>query len=307
MLFLKASCPNALTSDVVDLLRATPGAGAISCTTAVDDNVDIVQADIPEAAADALVAHLASLDGWENGEVTLTSVEDVERLHFANGEAITAEERVDIMRARQVRTMLRRLVRFDYEYALLMMTAALIATVGLIADLPIAIVGAMAFSPDLGRLNAIAFALLMRGRGLFWRGTVSLAAGMVVAIALSYVGTVILVFVGATDDALAGIPERLSDFVSVLDGFTIMVAIAAGIAAMIVFVADHGRAAVGVGVSITTIPAAAYVGIALASGAWTEAGNAGIVLVVNILCVVGGEVITGVILRKYLDLRRAHL
>ncbi len=136
MLFLKASCPNALTSDVVDLLRATPGAGAISCTTAVDDNVDIVQADIPEAAADALVAHLASLDGWENGEVTLTSVEDVERLHFANGEAITAEERVDTMRARQVRTMLRRLVRFDYEYALLMMTAALIATVGRIARSP---------------------------------------------------------------------------------------------------------------------------------------------------------------------------
>jgi uncharacterized membrane protein len=187
-----------------------------------------------------------------------------------------------------------------------MSMAALIATVGLMAGLPIAIVGAMAFSPDLGRLNAMAFALLMRGRGLFWRGTGSLAAGMVVVIALSYIGTVILVSVGATDDALSGIPDRLSDFVSVLDGFTIMAAIAAGVVAMVVFVADHGRAAVGVGVSITTIPAAAYVGIALASGAGTEAGNAGIVLAVNILCVVGAEVITGATLRKYLDLRSAH-
>jgi hypothetical protein len=40
----------------------------------------------------------------------------------------------------------------------------------------------------------------------------------------------------------------------------------AGIAAMVVFISDRGRAAVGVGVSITTIPAAAYAGIAFADG-----------------------------------------
>jgi len=84
-------------------------------------------------------------------------------------------------------------------------------------------------------------------------------------------------------------------------------AIAAGIAAMVVFIAERGNAAVGVGVSITTIPAAAYIGIALAERAWSDAGNAAIVLMVNIACVVGAEILTGIALRKYLNLRVVRL
>jgi uncharacterized hydrophobic protein (TIGR00271 family) len=199
--------------------------------------------------------------------------------------------------------MLRHRVRFDFQYAWLMMMAPLIAAIGLIADLPIAIVGAMAFSPDLGRLNAMAFALLIRDGRLFWHGTMSIAAGMTIAILLSAVGTAILVLVGATSEPLDGIPAQLRDFVTELDGFTIMIALAAGVAAMLVFVGDRGKSAVGVGVSITTIPAAAYVGIALSAGEWSETGNAATVLIVNIICVVAAEFATGFALRRRLGLR----
>ncbi|MGI9611230.1 MAG: DUF389 domain-containing protein, partial [Acidimicrobiia bacterium] len=57
------------------------------------------------------------------------------------------------------------------------------------------------------------------------------------------------------------------------------------------------------GVSITTIPAAAYVGIALAAGDFNEAGNAATVLVMNMVCVVAAEVITGFALSSHLHLR----
>ncbi len=130
---------------------------------------------------------------------------------------------------------------------------------------------------------------------------------MVVAIILATVGTLLLKAANVTNDPLGEIPERLRDFVSVLDGFTIIVAIAAGVAAMVVFIAERGNAAVGVGVSITTIPAAAYIGIALAERAWSDVGNAAIVLMVNIACVVGAEVLTGIALRKYLNLRVVRL
>ena len=56
---------------------------------------------------------------------------------------------------------------------MMMMMAALIAAVGLIAGLPMAIVGAMAFSPDLGRLNVMGFAILFREVRLFLRGLVA--------------------------------------------------------------------------------------------------------------------------------------
>lgn len=220
-----------------------------------------------------------------------------------NGGPVTVAVSDDVLAVRQVRAMLRHRVRFDFQYAWLMMMAPLIAAIGLIADLPIAIVGAMAFSPDLGRLNAMAFALLIRDGRLFWHGTMSIAAGMTIAILLSAVGTAILVLVGATSEPLDGIPAQLRDFVTELDGFTIMIALAAGVAAMLVFVGDRGKSAVGVGVSITTIPAAAYVGIALSAGEWSETGNAATVLIVNIICVVAAEFATGFALRRRLGLR----
>ena len=309
MLLLKAVCPAALAGDIVKLLGETPGTTRISHSrgTEVEDGFDIVETEIPDAIVDRLIASFAELDGWDAGDVTLTTVGEGERFQFRDGQAVAIGDLEGGLGSQQVRMMLRHLVRVDYQYVLLMMMAALIATVGLIGDLPIAIVGAMAFSPDLGRLNAMGFAILIRDSRLLLRGSRSLAVGMVVAIFLATVGTLLLKAANVTNDPLGEIPERLRDFVSVLDGFTITVAIAAGIAAMVVFIAERGNAAVGVGVSITTIPAAAYIGIALAERAWSDAGNAAIVLMVNIACVVGAEVLTGIALRKYLNLRVVRL
>ena len=267
----------------------------------------MIETEIPDTTVDRLIASLAALDGWDEGDVTLTTVGEGERFQFGNGQAIAIGSSEGGPGSQQIRMMLRHLVRVDYQYVLLMMMAALIATVGLIAILPIAIIGAMAFSPDLGRLNAMGFAILIRDLRLLMRGSRSLAVGMLVAITLAAVGTILLKAVDATDDPLGGIPDQLISFVSVLDGFTIIVAIAAGIAAMVVFIAERGSAAVGVGVSITTIPAAAYIGIAIAERAWSDAGNAATVLIVNIACVVGAEVLTGLVLRKYLKLRVVNL
>lgn len=76
---------------------------------------------------------------------------------------------------------------------------------------------------------------------------------------------------------------------------------------MVVFISDRARAAVGVGVSITTIPAAAYAGLALADGQFGEAGDALVVLFVNIVSVVAAGVVTGLVLRKHLKHRADKL
>ncbi len=134
-----------------------------------------------------------------------------------------------------------------------------------------------------------------------------MAVGMFVAIVFAATAAVVSEATGATTDALQDIPDALRDFVSVLDGFTIMVALGAGVAAMLVFISERGTTAVGVGVSITTIPAAAYIGIALAAGVWSEARNGATVLIVNIVCVLGAELLTGIILRSHVHRRVKRL
>ena len=104
-------------------------------------------------------------------------------------------------------------------------------------------------------------------------------------------------------DPLGAIPDRLTDFVTIVDGVTITVALGAGVGAMVVFVSDRRTAAVGVGVSITTIPAAAYAGIAFADGNWSSGSDALVVLGVNIVCVIAAGVMTGLVLRRHLEHR----
>ena len=132
MLLLKAVCPAALADDVIKLLDETPGTGRISLSrgTEANDGLDIIETEVPDATVDQLIAGLASLDGWDAGDVTLTTVGEGERFQFADGQAIPMGDSEGGPGSQQVRMMLRHLVRVDYQYVLLMMMAALIATVG---------------------------------------------------------------------------------------------------------------------------------------------------------------------------------
>jgi uncharacterized membrane protein len=254
--------------------------------------------------ADGLIERIAALHGMDETEVSLTPSDEAEHYQFVDGRSVRVDETVESLGISVRSKTFQALVRVDYAYVLLMVSAAVVATAGMIGSVPIAIIGAMAFSPDLGRLNAMAFASIARERSMFLLAAGSLAAGLAVSIATAVVVTLALVFWGFPDP-LAAIPDRLVAFVSELDGVTITVALASGVAAMTVFITDKGRAAVGVGVSITTMPAAAYAGIALADKSWSSAVDGLTVLVVNVVCVVGASIATGLVLRRHLD-RRVH-
>jgi hypothetical protein len=83
MLLLKAVCPAALADDIVKLLGETLGTGRISHSrgTEAEHALDIVETEIPDAIVDRLIASFAELDGWDAGDVTLTTVGEGERFH----------------------------------------------------------------------------------------------------------------------------------------------------------------------------------------------------------------------------------
>ena len=86
-----------------------------------------------------------------------------------------------------------------------------------------------------------------------------------------------------TDSALSGL--------TTVNSATIGVALAAGIAGMLAFETRAG-AAVGVAISVTTIPAAAYLGVAAGVGELDKAWGALGVLAVNVLLLLVGGTVT---------------
>jgi uncharacterized membrane protein len=69
--------------------------------------------------------------------------------------------------------------------------------------------------------------------------------------------------------------------------FSVVVAILAGIVGVVSLTEARAGALIGVFISVTTIPAAADIGVSLAFASWHEAGGSSLQLLLNVILLVG--------------------
>ena len=166
------------------------------------------------------------------------------------------------------------------RYLALMCVAAVVAGLGVIESNAILIVGAMAVSPDLLPVCATCVGIVGRRWLLARRAFATLAVGLLLVIAVTAALTALLDLTGS----LAGdfrVGEGGIGALIHFDYSTVLVALAAGVAAMLAF-ETRASAAVGVAISVTTIPASAYIGVAVGTGELDAADGAAVVLAVNV-------------------------
>jgi uncharacterized hydrophobic protein (TIGR00271 family) len=243
----------------------------------------VFDADVEPAAADRLVEAIAEL-GIGADDYLLTRVEVVAPLqrHLGGDNGIEGFAWVEVMG--QARANSRPLAR----YLALITVAAVIAALGVITSSSILIVGAMAVSPDLLPICATCVGLVGRRHDLAWRSFVTLALGLglvaltAAALSAAVKGVDLLPHgFSVEDSSLSTLAET--------DYSTVLIALTAGVAAMLSF-ETRASAAVGVAISVTTIPASAYLGVAIGTGDGDEALGALIVLLVNVsLLIVSGS------------------
>jgi uncharacterized hydrophobic protein (TIGR00271 family) len=294
MLRLTALCPPDQTEAIVAALQEQPDTQNVLCMRGVEveSGHDMVTAFVPRGAIDVVLERLRALRRWGAGELTLLDVDLVVREDDDGGE----EETIGWERILDRAQGEARLTRW---YLIFMAVAGLLAAIGLVADLPIVIVGAMSVSPDLAPVNAIAVALVAGAMHRMLRGLRTLAVGLGMATLVAYLAMQAFLVTGLLDRGAVEINQTLVTFVSVVDPFTVIVALAAGVAAMVAFVTDQGTSAVGVAISVTTIPAASYLGIMLAGGFFNQAAGSLRVLIVNILCVMLAQAVTLILVRLW--------
>lgn len=166
------------------------------------------------------------------------------------------------------------------RYLVFMIAAGVIAGFGVLEANTILIVGAMAVSPDLLPITAACVGLASRRGRLFLRATATLAIGMGAACVAAGVLSRCLEILGLLPPGFV-VGEAALAGLTTINVSTVGVALAAGVAGMLAF-ETRASAAVGVGISITTIPAAAYLGVAAGMGDASKALGALAVLGVNV-------------------------
>ncbi len=273
---------SAAMSTVAKLVDEVDGVSRVRVVDAARAGHSIVAAAVRPSAVDALLAVLRR-QGVSDAEITLTRVEVVGSLATDPAEASLVW--ADVLGTAWLNA------RPIARYLAFMLAAGVIACYGVIDNNGILIVGAMAVSPDLLPITAIGVGIVGRRPALTGHALLTLALGLAVAGATA----AILAF---AQDQLDLIPSsfNLHD-TGVLGGLTsvndetIAVALAAGVAGMLAL-ETRASSGVGVAISVTTIPAVAYLGVAAGLGEFTTATGALGVLGANVAMMVAGAVAT---------------
>ena len=166
-------------------------------------------------------------------------------------------------------------------YLAFMCCAGIIAGIGVVTGSAVLIVGAMALSPDLLPVSACAIGVVERRWQLARRALRALSIGLVAGTFGAFAATAALRLLGQVPEDLVLAETTAGKALTALGPGSLIVAATAGVAGMLAFERPSG-AAVGVAISVTTIPAAAYVGAAVAMGRDDPMWGALVVLLSNV-------------------------
>jgi len=291
MLDLHAYVASGKRDDAIRLLDSMDGVGHAAALPASSDGTVHVLAEVEPGVAEDVMEALEGL-GIPPGDIGVAR-----RNWIQPAGAEVAPESVlmwaDILGAARMES------RVVGRYLGLMAVAGIIAGYGVIIDNPILIVGAMAVSPDLVPLIAASVGLVSGRWGLVRRGAVTLIVGLGLASVAAFVVVEVLdlLRILPSIDLDAGL---MASFSAVGVG-TIGVALAAGVAGVLAFESRAG-AAVGVAISVTTIPAAAMAGVSAGLGEWSRTWGALVLLGVNVVSLIVAGYVT-LVVQRYLTRR----
>ncbi len=277
--------------------------GEIKGVHRVTDDVDLLNgekvltADLAPFAADAVMERLNGLGIQPDHYVIVR--EELVAPRMGPGSAVEPEDGFAwIEVVGEARANARPVAR----YVALMAIAGLIAGLGVTTNNTILIVGAMAVSPDLLPICATCVGFVGRRLGLAWRSFGTLLFGMgIVMLVAALIGLGVELVISPDNpgkDYLGGLGTLAK-----VDYSTVLIALGAGVAAILSF-ETRAANAVGVAISVTTVPASAYFGVGIGVGEIGEAIGALVVLGVNVTLMILTGTITLFLQRRFAPHRR---
>jgi uncharacterized hydrophobic protein (TIGR00271 family) len=294
VLHLRIITPPELTATVLQELSDDPGVTHITTDrgAATQPAGDLVACDVVRASVNPLVRRLRAAGVTEHGGITLTEPEAVISSAADRAQAAIRTPEIDTIVWEEVSARTSDDSTFSVSFGVLMVLAGIIAATAVLTNNPVLVVGAMIVSPDYGPMAALSVALVNRAYGPAWRSFRALALGFPMAALAAF-----LLILAARGLGRIPAPYLAGErpVTSLLIGANLgafVVAFVAGAAGIIALGRAKSGAVVGVLVSITTIPAASNVGVALAMGNPSEAGKSLVILLVNLVGLLTGGVLT---------------
>ncbi len=297
MLHVRITCPAERTDDLVDTVSGSDGTASTTVVrgAVVSDGSgasDVVETDVAREGADHLLALLKRGGAYDRGTVTVVE------LDMAGGTAVTRAqedapgEGVDAVVWSELVETTDSDATLSSTYLVFFLVATLIASIGLMSDSQVLIVGAMVLGPDFTAIAALAVSLVDRDARRALRSGRTVVVGFAVAIAVTAGAVALLHLLGQVPPDYLDGRRPLTLFITSPNGFAVATALLAGVAGTVSLTASKSSSLVGVFISVTTVPAAAEIATAGVTGQGAKAGAAAVMLGINVLAIVVAAVLT---------------
>lgn len=282
MLQLRVTSPASLTDDVIGLFSGDPAVSqlAVLRDASIAPPGDIVLADVAREAADDLVERLSGLGVPEAGTIHIEPVTT-----WVSEAGLRAERRspgagADAVVWAEVTQRSYEDSQLNWTYLAFMTLATLLASIAIVVDSPILVVGAMVLGPEFVAIAALGLALVRRRRRLFTAAARTLVVGFAVAITVATLAALAARALGWVTSADVTGERPGTDFIYSPDKWSFIVALIAAAAGVLSLTSAKVGGLSGVFISVTTVPAAGNVALGIAFGAgheiWGSAAQLGL-------------------------------
>jgi uncharacterized hydrophobic protein (TIGR00271 family) len=308
MVHLRIIAPPDRAAQVHDLLEAAPSVSNLVHLEGVARQPpgDLILCDVAREEASVIVDDLKELGIGRDGSISLEQIDSQISDAARQAEKAAPGAPGDAVVWEEVEARTSESTELNASFLAFMVLACLIASVGIFTGSPILIVGAMVVGPEFGPLAGLCVAAVERRPSVARRSLRALVLGFPLGITAAFLFTLISVATGLLDANFESTQNDLIKFIVRPETFSFIVALFAGAAGMLSLTSAKSGALVGVLISVTTIPAAANIGVAAALGNGHEWVGAMEQLTINLVAITLAGVTTLYVQRRIFERRRRN-
>src|SRR5215217_7322152 len=226
MYHLRIVAPPERSEDTLALLTSSPSVCNVIflAGAAREPEGDVILADVAREDASVIISDLKELRLVDEGSIALESIDTALSKFAERAEKAAKGAPSDAVIWEQVEFRTSEEAKLSASYLAFIVLATLIASVGLLLDSPILIVGAMVVGPEFGPIAGFCVALVERQRPLALRSLLALAVGFPTAIAVTFAAGLIFKATGLAPGSFSFDHSTFAHVISNPDFFAFFVA-----------------------------------------------------------------------------------
>jgi uncharacterized hydrophobic protein (TIGR00271 family) len=284
MLSFRISSPADLTDAVVDVLSDDPAVSSLAVLrkASVRPTGDLVLADVPREAANDVVDRLRDLGVHREGTLQIEPVQTWMSQPGLEAQRLAPGSSADAVVWAEVAQRAYEDSELNWTFVSFMTLATTIASIAIVLDSQILVIGAMVLGPEFGAVAALGVALVRLRMRLLTFALRTLVVGFVLAIVATTMFSLVAKSVGWMDVEDVTGPRPETEFIYSPDKWSFIVALIAAAAGVLSLTSARVGGLSGVFISVTTIPAAGNVALGLAFGVGHEIWGSTLQLLFNL-------------------------